>query len=71
MTEFNYRTALNRRLRQDAEDTRNRGYMALCRIQCRSVNARLRKLHQRIAIDAALVGVILMAVVALLACAVS
>ena len=70
MSEFNYRTALNYRLRQDALTTQNRSHMALQRREYRHRRAALRSVVLTVAIDAALVGATLASSVILLACTV-
>lgn len=68
MSEFNYRTALNYRLRQDALTTQNRSRMARQRKEYRHRRAALRSVVRTVAIDAALVGATLASSVILLAC---
>ena len=71
MSEFNYRTALNYRLRQDALTTQNRSHMARQRREYRHRRAALRSVVRTVAIDAALAGATLASAVILLACTVS
>ena len=71
MSEFNYRTALNYRLRQDALTTQNRSHIARQRREYRHRRAALRSVVRTVAIDAALAGATLASSVILLACTVS
>lgn len=70
MSNFNERTALNYRLRQDALTMAGRRQMAHQRIAYRHRRATLRSMIRTVAIDAALIGSILTACVVLLVCAV-
>ena len=63
MSEFNERTALNYKLRQDALTTKHRVSMARQRIAYRHNRAVLRRAVRTVAIDAALVGASLSGVI--------
>ena len=71
MSDFNERTALNYRLRQDALTMAGKRQMARQRIAYRHRRATLRNTIRTVAIDAALIGATLMACVVLVVCAVS
>lgn len=71
MSEFNYRTALNYRLRQDALTTQNRSHMALQRREYRHRRAALRSVVRTVAIDAALAGASLAGCIAAVVCAIT
>ena len=71
MSDFNERTALNYKLRQDALTVENRRRMARQRIASRHDRAVLRRAVRTVAIDAVLIGASLtgcMAAVAYLIC---
>ena len=68
MSDFNERTALNYKLRQDALTVENRRRMARQRIAYRHRRAAIRKHVTVVAVDAALAGSMLTAGVAALAC---
>ena len=68
MSEFNERTALNYKLRQDALTTQGRARMARQRMEYRHRRAACRKSVTTVAVDAALAGSMLTAGVAALAC---
>lgn len=70
MTEFNYRTALNYRLRQDALTTQNRSHMARQRKEYRHRRAALRRVILTVAVDAAMIGASLAGCIAAVVCAV-
>jgi hypothetical protein len=70
MSNFNERTALNYRLRQDALTVEGRRRMAHQRIAYRHRRAARRSMVRTVAIDAALIGSILTACVVLLVYAV-
>ena len=71
MTEFNYRTALNRRLQEDAEATRRQADEARGRKLIRAINRAYRKSVTVVAINAALIGASLAGCVAAVVCAIS
>ena len=71
MSEFNYRTALNYRLRQDALTTQNRSHMARQRKEYRHRCADLRSVVRTVAIDAALIGASLAGCIAAVVCAIT
>ena len=71
MSDFNERTALNYKLRQDALNTEHQARMARQRIAYRHNRTALRNTIRTVAIDAALIGATLMACVVLVVCAVS
>lgn len=66
MSEFNYRTALNHRLHQDALSTQARRRMAVQSIVYRHKVATLRRMVRLVALDAALVGACVMGLVVLI-----
>lgn len=68
MKELNERTALNRRLQEDAEATERRAQEAMGRKLVRGINRAYRKSVTTVAVDAALAGSMLTAGVAALAC---
>ena len=68
MKELNERTALNRRLQEDAEATERRAQEAMGRKMVRGINRAYRKSVTVVAVDAALAGSMLTAGVAALAC---
>lgn len=68
MSDFNERTALNRRLQEDAEATERRAQEAMGRKMVRGINRAYRKSVTTVAVDAALAGSMLTAGVAALAC---
>lgn len=68
MTEFNERTALNRRLQEDAEATERRAQEARVRKLVRAINRAHRKSVTIVATSAALAGATLTAGAAVLAC---
>ena len=70
MSNFNERTALNYRLRQDSLTTQANSQMARQRREYRHRHAALRSVVRTITIDAALVGSIFTAAVVLVACAI-
>ena len=63
MSEFNERTALNRRLQEDAEATERRAQEAMGRKIVRAINRAYRKSVTTVAIDAALIGASLSGVI--------
>lgn len=63
MSEFNERTALNYKLRQDALTTKHRATMARQRMEFRHRRAVLRRAVRTVAIDAALIGASLSGVI--------
>ena len=71
MNEFNERTALNRRLQEDAEATRRQAEKARVRKLVRAINRAYRKSVTFVAIDAALIGASLAGCVAAVAYAIS
>ena len=68
MKELNERTALNRRLQEDAEATERRAQEAMCRKMARRINRAYRKSVTTVAVDAALAGSMLIAGAAVLGC---
>ena len=66
MSEFNERTALNRRLQEDAEATERRAQEARGKQMVRCINRAYRKSVTIVAVDAALAGSMLTAGVAAL-----
>jgi hypothetical protein len=68
MKELNERTALNRRLQEDAQATRRQAEEAMGRKMVRCINRAYRKSVTTVAVDAALAGSMLTAGVAALAC---
>lgn len=70
MTEFNYCTALNRRLRLDAEATERRANRAKARRFARKLSKAYRHSVTIVAVDAALIGSIVTAAVVMAACAI-
>ena len=68
MKELNERTALNRRLQEDAEATERRAQEAMCRKMARGINRAYRKSVTIVAISAALAGATLTAGAAILGC---
>jgi hypothetical protein len=70
MSEFNERTALNYKLRQDALTVESRRRMALQRKASRHRRAAHRAMVRAVAIDAVLVGAGLTAVITAVACAI-
>ena len=68
MTEFNERTALNYKLRQDALTIEGRRRMARQRIAYRHNRAVLRRAVRTVAIDAALIGASLAGCIAAVVC---
>ena len=67
MNEFNIRTALNRRLRQDAEATRRQAEEARGKQMIRCINRAYRKSVTIVAINAALIGASLVGCIAAVA----
>lgn len=63
MSDFNERTALNYKLRQDALTVENRRRMARQRIAYRHDQAVLRRAVRTVAVDAALIGASLSGVI--------
>lgn len=70
MNELNERAALNHQLRLDAEAVERRAEKAKARRFVRAINKAHRRSVTVVAVDAALVGSIITAGAALLACAV-
>lgn len=70
MNNFNERTALNYRLRQDALTTQSRARMARQRQEYRHHRTALRNAFHAAVIDITLISTILTVAVTLLACAV-
>ena len=68
MSDFNERTALNYKLRQDALTVENRRRMARQRQSVRAINRAHRKAVATVAIDAMLVGAGLTSVIAAAGC---
>lgn len=68
MKELNERTALNRRLQEDAEATERRAQEAMGRKLVRAINRAHRKSVTIVATSAALAGATLTAGAAMLAC---
>ena len=69
MKELNERTALNRRLQEDARATRRQAEEAKGRQMIRYINRAYRKSVTTVAVDAALAGSMVTAGVAALVCA--
>lgn len=67
MKELNERTALNRRLQEDAEATERRAQEAMGRKMVRAIDRAHRKSVATVAIDAALIGASLTGCVAAVA----
>lgn len=63
MSEFNERTALNYKLRQDALTTKHRATMARQRMEFRHRRAANRAMVRTVSIDAALIGASLSGVI--------
>ena len=63
MKELNERTALNRRLQEDAEATERRAQEAMGRKMVRAIDRAHRKSVTTVAIDAALIGASLSGVI--------
>ena len=71
MSEFNERTALNYKLRQDALTTKHRATMARQRMEYRHRRAACRKSVTIVAVNATLAGAALTAGAATLGCLIS
>lgn len=70
MTEFNTRTAINHRLRLDAEATERRANKAKARRFVRKLSKAYRQSVTIVAVDAALIGSIITAAVVMAVCAI-